>query len=112
MAPLQGSVVVTGGLGMIGSLVGAWMARQQVSKVLLLGRSGRPGADAGAVVDLVAGQGSATAFHLLRCDAASAAEVAGAAASAASGCRLQVRELLGGGQFCVSWIQGCPVGMR
>ena len=87
---LQGSVVVTGGLGMIGSLVGAWLARQQVPHILLLGRSGRPGAGAGATMELAAGQGSAAAFHLLRCDAASAEEVAGAAAAAAHGLRLQV----------------------
>ena len=36
----QGAVVVTGGLGMIGSLVGGWLARQQVADVLLLGAGG------------------------------------------------------------------------
>ncbi|KAL4451846.1 hypothetical protein ABPG75_007508, partial [Micractinium tetrahymenae] len=85
----KGSVVVTGGLGMIGSLVGAWLARQQVSHVLLLGRSGRPGSDSGAAMELAAGLGSAAAFHLLRCDAASAEEVADVAAAATCGRRLQ-----------------------
>lgn len=82
-------MVVTGGLGMIGSLVGAWLARQQVSHILLLGRSGRPGADSGAVMQLAGGSGSAAAFHMLRCDAASAEEVAAVAAAAARGRRLQ-----------------------
>ena len=74
---------------MIGSLMGAWLAGQQVPHVLLLGRSGRPGADSGAVVELAGGDGCAAAFHLERCDAASAEEVASVAASATRGQRLQ-----------------------
>ena len=85
---LQGAVVVTGGLGMIGSLMGGWLARQQVADVLLLGRSGRPGSDAQALVQLAAG-GSSGSIHTLRCDAGSAEEVAAVAASAARGRRLQ-----------------------
>jgi NAD(P)-dependent dehydrogenase (short-subunit alcohol dehydrogenase family) len=87
---LQGAVVVTGGLGMIGSLVASWLARQQVPHVVLLGRSGRPGAVSGAVVQLAAhGNGSAAAFHMLRCDAASAEEVAAVAAAVTRGRKLQ-----------------------
>lgn len=38
-----GVIVVSGGLGMIGSLVGAWLVRQGAPHVVLLGRSGRAG---------------------------------------------------------------------
>jgi short-subunit dehydrogenase len=70
---------------MIGSLVGSWMAKQQVTNILLLGRSGRPGTDAGGVIELVAGGGSSAAVHMVRCDAASAEEVAAVAAAATTG---------------------------
>ena len=75
---------------MIGSLVGAWLTRQQVSRILLMGRSGRPGADSDAVLQLAAGSGSAAEIHMIRCDAASGEEVAAALAGATHGCRLQV----------------------
>ena len=87
---VQGAIIVTGGLGMIGSLVGAWLTRQQVSRILLMGRSGRPGADSDAVLQLAAGSGSAAEIHMIRCDAASGEEVAAALAGATHGCRLQV----------------------
>jgi hypothetical protein len=77
---------------MIGSLVGAWLAKQQVAHILLLGRSGRPGGDASGLLRLVSGgAGAAAAVHMARCDAASGAEVAAVAAAATSACRLQVR---------------------
>ena len=74
---------------MIGSLVGAWLARQQVPHILLLGRSGRPSRDVEKLMQQMTGSGCAAAFHLLRCDAASAEEVAAASAAATRGCRLQ-----------------------
>ena len=66
---------MTGGLGMIGSLVASWLVRQSASDVVLLGRSGRPGADSGAVMDLATGNGSGAAITLVRCDAASQDEM-------------------------------------
>ena len=84
---------MTGGLGMIGSLVASWLVRQSASDVVLLGRSGRPGADSGAVMDLVTGSGSTAAITLVRCDAASQDEMR-ALVEASSGAKpLQVRLL-------------------
>ena len=84
----QGTVVVTGGLGMIGSLVGAWLARQPVANVVLLGRSGRPGPDAAPLAQLLLA-GCAAMVHLTRCDAGSADEVAASAAAACGSGHLQ-----------------------
>lgn len=88
---------------MIGSLVASWLAKQQVANILLLGRSGRPGADAGAVEQLVAGGGAAAAFHLVRCDAASGDEVAAIALAATHGRRLQVCATCEGGCRHSGW---------
>jgi NAD(P)-dependent dehydrogenase (short-subunit alcohol dehydrogenase family) len=79
---------------MIGSLVGSWMTRQQVAKIVLLGRSGRPGADSGSVVQLASN--SASAITMARCDASSAAEVAAVAEAATGSRRLQSVVLSGG----------------
>jgi hypothetical protein len=90
--PAQGVVLVTGGLGMIGSLVGSWLVKQSVSDVVLLGRSGRPGTDSAAIMDLVLGSGSNAAITMVRCDVASVDEI-GALARASCGTRpIQVGE--------------------
>lgn len=86
--PLQGTVVVTGGLGMIGSLVGAWLAKQGVHRIVLLGRSGKPGSDSGAVTSLIA-NGCDSVVAMIKCDAASSEEVQSVAQEAVVG-RLQV----------------------
>ena len=70
----QGTAIVTGGLGMIGSLVCAWLAKQSVERIVLLGRSGRPGADSGAATALALG-GALACISMVRCDASSAEEV-------------------------------------
>lgn len=71
---LQGAVVVTGGLGMIGSLLGAWLKRQGIGHVVLLGRSGRPAAGSKSVQEFL-GSGCSGVISIQRCDAASMEEV-------------------------------------
>ena len=51
-----GTVLITGGLGTLGSQVATWLAAQQVQGLLLLGRTGRWG---GASLDIVQGGGLA-----------------------------------------------------
>lgn len=87
----RSAVVVTGGLGMIGSIVGSWLACQGVSDVVLLGRSGRPSADAMFAVQEVALGGGSTGMHMVRCDASSVEEVTEVARAATAGKALQVR---------------------
>ena len=77
---LQGSVVVTGGLGMIGSILGAWLTRQGIEHVVLLGRSGRPATDSKSVQEFL-GSGCSAAISIQRCDAASVDEVQAVAGS-------------------------------
>ena len=77
-------MIVSGGLGMIGSLVGCWLVKQQVAHIVLLGRSGRPSGELGTMGQLVHGSGTAAAVHMSRCDTASTDEVAAAAAATSS----------------------------
>jgi len=69
-----GTVMVTGGLGMIGSLVARWLTKQSVQKVVLLGRSGRPGGDSAAATSLAL-DGAVAMISMVRCDASSVEEV-------------------------------------
>lgn len=89
----RGTVAITGGFGMIGSLLAGWLARQSIGGILLLGRSGRGASAEGAVALAVAG--SCVPVTMRRCDAGSAAEVAAAAASLGTASHLQVRYLVG-----------------
>lgn len=68
-----GSVIITGGLGDIGSLAGAWVAAAGAARVWLLGRSGR----AGRPLPLAAASAKGSAISALSCDVATAADVAG-----------------------------------
>lgn len=95
-------MLVAGGLGMIGSLVASWLVRQSVSEVVLLGRSGRPGADSAAVLELVRASGCSAAVIMVRCDVGSAEEVRALAAASGSERSLQVRPAAG---------LGCLVGL-
>lgn len=74
----SGGVLVTGGLGDIGALVGAWLAGTHVPHMWLVGRSGRfPAAKAAAPTALAAC--TEAVVHGVRCDAGT---VAGAGALA------------------------------
>lgn len=90
-------VLVAGGLGMIGSLVASWLVRQSVSEVVLLGRSGRPGADSAAVLELVGASGCSAAVTMVRCDVGSTEEVRALAAASGIERSLQVRPAAGSG---------------
>ena len=103
-----GAVAVTGGLGMIGSLVGAWLVREGVRDVALLGRSGRPGLDTAALVELLS-PGSKSSMHMVHCDAASTEEVASVAAAFSGGQALQVSSR-GGGRQVQLWL--CREGIE
>ena len=68
----SGGVLVTGGLGDIGALVGAWLAGAHVPHVWLVGHSGRfPAAKAAAPTAFASG--SEYAVHGVCCDAGTAA---------------------------------------
>jgi len=81
----SGAVLVTGGLGEIGALAGAWLAAAGAPHVWLAGRSGRatgrPHAAAAAVLRLK----GAGALHALRCDAGTAAGAGALAEHARAG---------------------------
>jgi NADPH:quinone reductase-like Zn-dependent oxidoreductase len=85
-----GTVMVTGGLGMIGSLVAAWLSKQSVQRIVLLGRSGRPGGDSAAATSLALG-GAVAMISMVRCDASSVEEVQYAASENIKLDTLQVR---------------------
>jgi len=83
----SGAVLVTGGLGEIGALAGAWLAAAGAPHVWLAGRSGRaagrPHAAAAAAAALsLRGAG---AMHALRCDAGTAAGASALARHARAG---------------------------
>lgn len=59
---------------MIGSLVGSWLAGQSVCKLILLGRSGRPGSESKAAMSLVC-EGANAEVSMVRCDASSTDDV-------------------------------------
>lgn len=82
-------MVVTGGLGMIGSIVGSWLITQSAAKVVLLGRSGRPGRDSTAVLDMLR-SGADAMITMLRCDVSSAEEISALASASSTDCPLQV----------------------
>lgn len=65
---LQGSIMVTGGLGMIGSLFGLWLARQLVPHVELLSRSGRYAPGRPNAIQLANRDGLAAAVCIVQCD--------------------------------------------
>jgi acyl transferase domain-containing protein/NADPH:quinone reductase-like Zn-dependent oxidoreductase/acyl carrier protein len=86
-----GTVMVTGGLGMIGSLVSGWLAKQSVQRIVLLGRSGRPGGDSGTATSLAL-EGAVAMIAMFRCDASNMEEVEYAASENTKKDPLQVRE--------------------
>ena len=74
----NGLVLVTGGLGTLGTHVATWLAQQQVAHMRLLGRTGRLSSDAAASISLsVHHCGSAIfagATTMMMCDAATLEE--------------------------------------
>ena len=88
-----GTVMVTGGLGMIGSLVAEWLAKQSVQRIVLLGRSGRPGGDSAAATSLALG-GATALISMVRCDASSVEEVQYAASENTQNDALQVNKYI------------------
>jgi NAD(P)-dependent dehydrogenase (short-subunit alcohol dehydrogenase family) len=70
-----GQVVVTGGLGTLGLLVARWLAAQGAAHVVLLGRSGRAGAPAAELLQLLGG-GCPAEVQVVQADMGSAADVA------------------------------------
>ena len=64
----RGTVAITGGMGMLGSLFGRWLVQRKVAHVLLLGRS------AGSLPAALS-SASCSAICLAKCDAASSADV-------------------------------------
>ena len=76
-----GEVMVTGGLGTLGTQVAAWLAQQQARQLTLLGRSGRAvdGTDSLALAQ-PGSAAFAAAVALAMCDAASGENAAGLAA--------------------------------
>ena len=64
----HGTVAITGGMGMLGSLFGRWLVQRKVAHVLLLGRS------AGSLPAALS-SASCSAICLAKCDAASSADV-------------------------------------
>jgi acyl carrier protein len=79
------AVLITGGMGTLGSQVAAWLAQQQLRQLHLLGRSGRllAGSASGEGLALLepASATFAAAMTMAMCDAASAGGVAGLAAT-------------------------------
>jgi hypothetical protein len=75
---------------MIGSLVAAWLSKQSVQRIVLLGRSGRPGGDSAAATSLALG-GAVAMISMVRCDASSVEEVQYAASENIKLDTLQVR---------------------
>jgi len=69
-----GAAIVCGGLGMIGSLVASWLAKQSIQRIVLLGRSGRPSADSSGAIALALG-GATAVVTMARCDASSSEDV-------------------------------------
>ena len=84
-----GTVVVTGGLGMIGSLVSTWLAKQSAQRIVLVGRSGRPGVDSAAASAMML-KGMVASISMVRCDASSTEEVRHVATSLCEHESLQV----------------------
>ena len=64
----HGTVAITGGMGMLGSLFGRWLVQRKAAHVLLLGRSARS-------LPAALSSASCSAICLAKCDAASSADV-------------------------------------
>lgn len=96
---LQGSVLITGGLGSVGSLVATWVAEHSSAHLWLLGRSGRMGSDSS--LRLGGANPLGGAVTILRSDVSTAEEAACAVQGSAwaAGSMLQVR----------TWFKYCPL---
>eukprot|EP00889_Picochlorum_renovo_P002070 jgi/Picre1/29100/NNA_004493.t1 len=71
---LSGFWFVTGGLGMIGSLVGTWMSSNNVEHIVLLSRTGRGD---NAAVRSITNNGTTSEVSACKCDITSSENVAG-----------------------------------
>ncbi len=71
----QGTVLVTGGTGMIGGHVSRWLAERDAARVVLSSRSGPAAPDAAALAARLAAAG--THVDVVACDIAERADVAG-----------------------------------
>ena len=86
LASSAAAVVITGGMGTLGTQVAAWLAQQQIRQLLLLGRSGRTAASGEGLALLEPGCAAfAAAVTMAMCDASSAEGAAGLAAPPACG---------------------------
>lgn len=74
---------------MMGSLVGIWLAMEQMPQIVLLSRNARPRIETATVLQL--GSGAAAAFHIIQCDTSNAEEVSVVMASNQGRRRLLVR---------------------
>jgi acyl carrier protein len=72
-----GRVLVTGGLGALGSLVSGWLSGHGVQQLHLLGRAGKL-QDGAAVQHLLSSSGSSSQVIISQCDAGSSEDLAAA----------------------------------
>ena len=77
--PASGIVLITGGLGALGSLLAAWLARRSATlRLVLVGRTGHLPQGAGPLQELIGGGAGGGMVTLRMGDIASAADAAAA----------------------------------
>ncbi|KAK9803914.1 hypothetical protein WJX72_004698 [[Myrmecia] bisecta] len=108
--PGGGHILITGGLGGVGSLVAAWLASQgAASHIHLVGRTGRP-ASAAAAQAILSAAGTAC-ITMTRCDISSSEEANYAAANGMLGAWALSQQSMGSMGTAVQWGAWASVGM-